>query len=265
MQLSKQNEALNIDCRVHVPDFEGPLDLMLHLVRTHELDLLNLSISTITEQYLGYLAYMREMNLDLASEYLVMAATLTYLKSQIIVPQETPTEATGPDPRARLIRRLIELKCYKELSEDLDSRPRLFRDVFLSRNTGLEEVENTKEPEVALSNPYQLLESYKDLLERKRTVVHAVYEDAVPVSGCIQDIIARLKFLSKFKFTSLLPNVHSTSHLISNFLGVLEMAKLQVIHIQQDEIFGPIEIEKKATQEELDIFERHMQKQLSWD
>ncbi|NCN28310.1 segregation/condensation protein A [bacterium] len=256
---------MSIDCRVHLPDFEGPMDLLLHLVKTHEMDILNLSISKITEQYLRYLDYMRQMNLDLASEYLVMAATLTYLKSQIIVPQDQRDEETGLDPRAKLIRRLIELKCYKELAADLKSRPRLYRDVFLCKNTGLEEIEVEKEPQVALTNPYQLLTSYQSLIERRKDVVHNIYEDAVPVTAQIRAIILRLKTSSRFSFRSLLPSLESVPHVISNFLAMLEMAKLQVITFRQTENFGPIDIERRASEEELEAFEKTTKQQLSWD
>lgn len=265
MSAITDTSEMSIDCRVHLPEFEGPMDLLLHLVKTHEMDLLNLPIAKITEQYLRYLDFMRQMNLDLASEYLVMAATLTYLKSQIIVPQEIQEEVTGQDPRAKLIRQLIELKCYKELAADLKTRPRLFRDVFLCKNTGLEEIEDDKELQVALTNPYQLLTSYQSMIDRRKEIVHNVFEDAVPVSFQIRNIINRLKISSRFSFRSLLPRLDSVPHVISNFLAMLEMAKLQVISFRQTETFGPIEIERKATEEELENFERETKQQLSWD
>lgn len=252
-----------IDCQVHLPEFEGPLDLLLHLIKNHELDILNLPIATITKQYLLYLDYMRELNLDLASEYLVMAATLTYLKSEVILPKETKPEETGPDPRAKLIRKLIELKCYKDLAAHLRDRPRLFRDVFLAKNTGADEIEDLLEPEVAISNPFQLVSAFKSLVSRRKTIVHNVVTDDVPISYCVSEIVERLKVADSFAFTDLLPSVHKNKNIISMFLGVLEMTKLQMTGIKQNEIFGPIEVFRRVDIKELEMT-RDRFKSLSW-
>lgn len=263
--MSVRDNSVPIDCRVQLVDFEGPLDLLLYLVKTHELDILNLPIATITQQYLRYLNYMRELNLDVASDYLVMAATLTYIKSQLILPQEIQDEAMGPDPKNRLIRQLLQLKCYKELSQMLEERPRLNRDVFVCRNTGLEDIENEIEPQVALSNSFQLLEAYREAIKREAGVVHKVFSDSVPVSGAIKNIVERLKAEESFSFESLMPGLHSAPHLISNFLGSLEMAKLQVLKINQTENFGPIILSRKMNPEEIDSFVKLTKNTLSWD
>ena len=255
---------MNLDCRVELPDFEGPLDLLLHLTKTHELDILNLPISKITKQYLIYLDHMRELNLDLASEYLVMAATLTYLKSRVIVPDDKEDEKTGPDPRAQLIKQLIELKCYKELAAALDARPRLFRDTFISKNTGFEECQDEKDPEVALSNPFQMAEAFKDMLRRRKGVTHNVYMDEVPVSDCIKNIFNKLKTEDSFSFESLLPSPSKPAHLISNFLSILELSKLQITGFKQKENFAGIEVYRRPEFKELSDFEKQ-QLQLSWE
>lgn len=248
---ARRETAVLIDCKVQLPQFEGPLDLLLHLIKNNELDIVNLPIAKITKQYLAYLDYMREMNLDLASEYLVMAATLTYLKSRVILPQDPEAEATGQDPRAQLIRRLLELKNYKELATALASRPRLYRDVFLAKNTGADEIESTLEPEVALTNSYQLSEAYRQLIERRKTLVHKVVNDEVPILSCVNDIVEKLKIQERISFVELLPEVSKPQHLISMFLGVLETARLGFIGIEQDKIFGPIAVQRRTSAEEL--------------
>ncbi len=248
----KRDSAVLIDCQVHFPDFEGPLDLLLHLIRNHELDIINLPIAAITKQYLIYLDYMREMNLDLASEYLVMAATLTYLKSRVILPQEEGSEATGNDPRAQLIRRLLVLKNYKELAAALAAQPRLFRDVFLCKNTGAEDIEAGLEPEVAISNPFQLTEAYRLLIERRKTVIHRVVNDEIPILSCVQDIVNQLKIQDTISFQQLLPQLAKPQHVISMFLGVLETARMGFTGILQNEIFSPISVQRKSTIEELE-------------
>lgn len=245
MSFLSNNALVNFDCQVQVPDFEGPLDLLLHLIKTHELDILNLPVSKITRQYLNYLDYMREMNLDLASEYLVMAATLTYLKSQVILPQEENNEATGQDPRAQLIKKLIELKNYKQLATDLAARPRLFRDVFPSKNTGSEELQDSFEPQVEVTNPFQLAEAYTQLLQRRKVHEHKVSADETPISSCVEHIVETLKTEERISFQKLLPTVAKPNQIISMFLGVLEMSRMQMTTIEQDNIFGPIFVNKR--------------------
>jgi segregation and condensation protein A len=259
----KRGAEVSINCQVHIPDFEGPLDLLLHLIRNHELDILNLPISKITSQYLSYLDYMRELNLDLASEYLVMAATLTYLKSQVILPQEHENEKTGLDPKAQLIRRLIELKGYKDLARELSTRPRLFRDVFLCKNTGAEEIQDGIEPEVALSNPFQISESFIQLISRRKTIVHKVVNDEVPIAFCISKIVDKLKTQESSTFIELLPPMARTQDVISMFLGVLEMARMQMSTIEQEHIFAPIRVNRTVDPADLDRANQLI-KGLSW-
>ena len=262
--LRNDNPVL-IDCKVHIPQFEGPLDLLLHLIKSHELSITDLPIAPIAKQYLNYLNYMRELNLDLASEYLVMAATLTYLKSQVILPQEDQLDLTaGKDPRAGLIRRLIELKSYKELSKALEERPRLFREVFPCRNAGIEEIEDGIEPEVAVTNPFQLMTAYTDLMSRRKQIVHRVVEDHVPIASCVQRIVEELKLHQRLSFQQLLPEVSRPQDVISMFLGVLEMAKMQVSSIEQENIFGPIFIERLVPVDEVEKA-NSLIKGLSWN
>lgn len=259
----KRGGTVQIDCQVHLPMFEGPLDLLLHLIKSHELDIINLPVAKITSQYLNYLDYMREMNLDIASEYLVMAATLTYLKSQMIVPKSPLEEATAKDPRAQLIRKLIELKSYKELALDLSRRPRLYRDVFLAKNTGAEEIEAGIEAEVALSNPFQLSQALLNVLERQKVYVHKVVSDEVPIASCVSKIVDVMKFQERVKFNDLLPQTSRPQDTISMFLGILEMARMQITGIDQNEIFGPIEIFRRVDAQDVEQANRLI-KGLSW-
>ena len=248
----KRGPSVLIDCRVELANFEGPLDLLLHLIKTHELDIRNLSISKITQQYLSYLNFMRELNLDLASEYLVMAATLTYLKSEVILPRDESNEATGHDPRTQLIRRLIELKNYKDLARELTERPRMFRDVFPCRNTGADEIQEGLEAEVALSNPFQLAQAYKDLIERRKTHVHAIYMEEVPVAKSVERIAKMLETSQRMGFRELLPPNCKVQDFVSTFLAVLEMTRMQFTTIEQEEIYGALDVNRKVDAEDMD-------------
>jgi segregation and condensation protein A len=240
-----------MDCRVEVANFEGPLDLLLHLIKTHELDIRNLSISKITQQYLSYLNVMRELNLDMASEYLVMAATLTYLKSEVILPRDESEEATGNDPRTQLIKKLIELKNYKDLARELSERPRLFRDVFLCKNTGADEIQEGLEAEVALTNPFQMAKAYKDLIERRKTHVHAIYMEEVPVAKSVERISKILEGFERKNFRDLLPDNCKTQEFVSTFLAVLEMTRMQFTTITQEEIYGLLDVHRKVDAEDM--------------
>jgi len=260
----KRGSNVLIDCRVELPSFEGPLDLLLHLIKTHELDIRTLSIAAITKQYLAYLDYMRELNLDLASDYLVMAATLTYLKSQVIIPQEESEEATGADPRTQLIRRLIELKCYKGIANHINTRPRLYRDVFPCRNTGADEIQDGLEPEVALTNPYQMLKAYKDLIDRRKTAVHHVYMDEVPIAKSVERLSEFFKETESASFQDLLPKVCRTHDFVSTFLAILELTRMQFISIEQDGIFQGLTIKRKVDSEDM-VRANGMIRGLSWN
>jgi segregation and condensation protein A len=252
-----------IDCRVQLDEFEGPLDLLLYLIKNHELDLINLPIAKITRQYLDYLDYMREMNLDLASEYLVMAATLTYLKSQAILPQEADDTSLGQDPRTQLIRRLIELKCYKELANHINNLPRLNRDVFLCKNTGAEEIEAGLETEVALGNPFQLTQAYRDLIHRRKTHVHEIYMEEVPVAKSVERLAQLLVSQEKWTFQDLLPTVCKAPDFVSTFLAILELTRMQFTSMKQDSAFGHLEIERRVSVEDMPRA-NNMIRGLSW-
>jgi segregation and condensation protein A len=260
----KRGSNVLVDCRVQVPDFEGPLDLLLHLIKNHELDLLNLPIAKITRQYLDYLDYMREMNLDLASDYLVMAATLTFLKSAAILPQEDGIEDSGADPRAQLIRRLIELKSYKELARALSERPRLFRDVFPCRNTGADEMADGIEQEVAVTNPFQLAKAYKDLIDRRKVVTHNIYMEEVPVAKSVERLVQKFEYAESLSFSQLLPDTYKAPDFISTFLAILEMTKMQFTGINQESTFGPITVHRRVPANEV-ARANQMIKGLSWE
>jgi segregation and condensation protein A len=259
----KRTGNVLIDCRVQLDEFEGPLDLLLYLIKNHEFDLVNLPISKITRQYLDYLDYMREMNLDLASEYLVMAATLTYLKSAAILPQDPEDPSLSVDPRTQLIRRLIELKCYKELANHIAKLPRLRRDFFLCKNTGAEEIAEGMEPEIALGNPFQLTQAYQELIERRKTHVHQIYMEEVPVAKSVERLSALLTDRESFSFNELLPQVCKAPDFVSTFLALLELTRMQFTTINQTDTFGHLEIRRKVDAVDM-VRANNMIRGLSW-
>jgi len=225
--------------RIDLPFFEGPLDLLLYLVRRHELSILDIPIRFVTEKYLEHLDLMRELNLDIAADYLVMAATLTYLKSRELLPPDPmeladDAQEDGVDPRAELIRRLLEYQKYKDAAERLAARPTLGRDVF-SRGPVASGDAPADEPlaEVGL---FALLDALGRVLGRAGAqITHDVVVDRISVLERIHQICDLLDAGSPRSFEELLEAGEDStrSFIIATFLALLEMARLRMIRVQQ--------------------------------
>jgi len=188
-------EPGNVPYRVELPEFEGPLDLLLHLCKTHEIEIVNIPIAFITEKYLAYLEVMQTMPVDLAADYLVMAATLAYLKSRELVPSPEPLEAASEDeeevldPREELIRRLLEYQKYKDAAEKLGGRPIEGRNVFLR---GSEIEGGGGLAPLAEHSVWKLIESFGKLLEKAgKKLTHDVVIDRVSISERINQLIEK--------------------------------------------------------------------------
>jgi segregation and condensation protein A len=228
---------------VHLDVFEGPLDLLLHLIKKNKLNITDIPIALITEQYLEYLKLMKVLNLDIAGEYLLMAATLLHIKSRLLLPvsSEGEGEEEEGDPRAELIRRLLEYQKYKEAALELEKRPLLDRDVFI-RSAALEKEEPEEERfEVSL---FELLEAFREVLERVKTEsVHEVTLEPITLEEKIQEI---LSFLQKEKrsmaFHALFPEQASRRTIVVTFLAILELVKMKAVRIFQAAPFETIRI-----------------------
>ena len=223
--------------------FEGPLDLLLHLIHKNELDILNIPIALITEQYLEYLKLMKVLNLDIAGEYLLMASTLLYIKSKMLLP--TPSEEEeeeGEDPRAELIRRLLEYQKYKEAAVELEKRPMLDRDVFI-RSTSPER-DDPEEEERLEASLFELVEAFRRILERVKTeAFHEVILDRFTVEEKVQEILSLLQREKRsMAFHLLFPEEASRRVIIITFLAILELVKMKLVRIFQLAPFETIRI-----------------------
>ena len=178
---------------VRLEMFEGPLDLLLHLIQKNEVDIFNIPIALITEQYLETLNVMKVLNLDTAGEYLLMASTLLHIKSKMLLPTSTEEEEEeGEDPRAELVRRLLEYQKYKEAAAELERGPMLDRDVFV-RLVASDEGESKGEERIEV-NLFELLDVFRQVLERaKPESFHEVILDRVSVEEKVQDILSLLQ------------------------------------------------------------------------
>ncbi len=214
--------------------FEGPLDLLLHLIHKNELDITNIPIALITEQYLEYLKLMKVLNLDVAGEYLLMASTLLYIKSKTLLPTSSEEEVEEEeDPRAELIRRLLEYQKYKEAAVELEKRPLLDRDVFI-RSTSME-MEDTGEEERVEVSLFELVEAFRKILERvKGEEFHEVILDRLSVEEKVQEILSLLQREKRsMAFHLLFPEQASRRVIIITFLAILELVKTKLVRIFQ--------------------------------
>jgi segregation and condensation protein A len=240
------------DYTVSLPSFEGPLDLLLHLVKKHELDVVDIPVSFITEKYLEYLDLMRKTNLDIAGEYLLMAATLVHLKSRELLPSPEPIAADPDgdgddelDPRQELIRRLLEYQKYKEAAEKLDDMPVQGRNVWtrgapLHGDGGATDIGSASAP-LAEVSVFKLLEALADVLAKARVnLSHEVVVDRLNITDRINQLVDRLDVEGTFGFVSCFVATNETSaaqlkhDVVVTFLAILEMTRLKLIRIVQE-------------------------------
>ncbi len=228
---------------VRLEMFEGPLDLLLHLIRKNEISITDIPIALITEQYLDYLKLMKELNLDGAGEYLLMAATLLHIKSKMLLPTSPEEEEEGgEDPRAELVRRLLEYQTYKEAATELERRPLLDRDVFI-RTVPLETEEPEQEEKIDV-NLFELLEAFRRVLERaKPEIFHEVMLEQITVEERIQDILSLLQQENRsVAFYRLFPEQASRKVIVVTLLAILELVKMKLVRVFQMAPFETIRI-----------------------
>jgi len=236
-------EASPTTYRVALPEFEGPLDLLLHLCKTHEIEIVNIPISFITTKYLEYLELMHTMPVDVAADYLVMAATLAYLKSRELVPTPEPLEAAAEDeedaldPREELIRRLLEYQKYKDAAEKLGGRPIEGRNVF-GRGADVEGFD-VEPASIADESVWKLIEAFGRILERAGAgpvSTHDVVVDRVSIADRINQLVDRLQagggsFRFDACFDMALPEAELRNEVVVTLLAILELARLKVIRV----------------------------------
>ena len=226
--------------RVCLDLFEGPLDLLLHLIKKNEVDVANIPVAAITEQYLGYLDLLRDLSLDIAGEYLVMAATLLLIKSRMLLPSPDADEEEEADPRADLVRRLIEYQRYREAAQALAERPRLRRDVFGREPSPEEAADGELRPAVRVT-VWELMEALRAVLARRQPeLVHEVEAEPVSLRDRLQSILYGLGVARSLTFDSLFDEGAGRHYVIVTFLALLELMKLGAVEAIQEERFGPI-------------------------
>ena len=223
---------------VFLETFEGPLDLLLYLIRRRNLDLLELSVSEITDQYMGYIGLMKVLDVDLAGEYLAMAATLTAIKSSLLLPRHAETDEEA-DPRAELIRRLQEYERIKAAAEQLDALPRMERDVHPVQPQRPELIKRYAQPTVDLR---EVLVALAEVLQRaERFRRHAVQGEALSVRERMANVLARLSEETDFvPFAELFKAEEGRAGVVVTFLAITELLREGLVEFTQSAPFAPI-------------------------
>jgi segregation and condensation protein A len=244
--------------QVTLPTFEGPLDLLLHLISEHKLDILDIPISFVSQKYVEYILLMQDLNIDLASEYLVMAATLAHIKSKMLLPAppEGQDDELGDelDPRAELVRRLLEYQKYKQASEELLSSSVLGRDVFL-RGPTAERVEG--EAPLAPVSVFKLLDAFQRMLGRvKQTADHLIDVDRISISERILQLVDLLEGRGPTIFDELLVGEITKADLVVTFLALLEMTRLRMMQVLQAGPLSPLYVELTLSDEQQKVLKR---------
>jgi len=230
--------------KVKLDAFEGPLDLLLYLIRKNEIDIYDIPIAEITQQYLDMLNLMRTLNLDIAGEYLVMAATLTHIKSRMLLPAppgEGDDEEEGDDPRQELVNRLLEFEEFKKAARSLEERDLLERDVFARQFVDDEEEEG--EMELSL---FDLIEAMRQVLRKSsEELAHEIMLERTSVEERITEILDRLsQDGGELDFRGLFEENTTKDFIILTFLALLELIKMRLVKVYQRRIFHVITIRK---------------------
>lgn len=229
---------------VFLEAFEGPLDLLLYLIRRQNLDILDVDVSEITSQYMAYVELMDVEHFELAAEYLVMAAMLAEIKSRMLLPRAHEEEEDEEDPRAALIRRLQEYERFKEAAEDLDELPRVGREVFQASAKPPDRSLTRPEPEVELK---ELLLSLSEVLRRADMFEsHHVEKERLSTRERMAQVLDTLGHKQFVPFVSLFRIEEGRLGVVVTFLAVMELIKESLVEIVQSEPFGPIHVKARA-------------------
>jgi segregation and condensation protein A len=230
--------------KVKLDVFEGPLDLLLYLIKKEEVDIYDIPIAKITDQYLEYLEFMKLLDLNIAGEFLVMAATLMHIKSRMLLPpDDLPPEEQEEDPRAELVKRLLEYKKFKEAAQELAQMASHQKHFFARVGTGKEDILEPDKDAFFEANLFDLITAFtKVLKDVPKDVFHEVIKDEFTVSEKIHDILHMAAEKPVISFMELFKAAKNKMEAITTFLALLELIRLKEVVIKQAAPFGDIEI-----------------------
>jgi segregation and condensation protein A len=231
--------------QIHLALFDGPLDLLLYLIRRDRIDIHDIPIAPITKSYMQYLDVMQELNLDVAGDFMVMAATLIHIKSKMLVPVE-PTEAEGDeegeDPREALVQRLLEFQRYKEAAGILHQKGEIRAATFTRPDTVIPKFDDAGE-EMLEAGLFDLVSAFKELLERRKTLLaHEVEHEGKSIEQRIEELLALIREGESLEFLDLFASQETKQDMIVTFLALLELIRLKRVKVYQRGAFGPIRV-----------------------
>ncbi|HVZ81741.1 MAG TPA: segregation/condensation protein A [bacterium] len=228
--------------RITLPLFDGPMDLLLHLIKEHELDIYDIPISRITREYLTYLDLMQSLNLEIAGDFLVMAATLMQIKSRMLLPVDPTPDEPQEDPRLELMRRLIEYKKFKDAADQLLEREK-GQQKLIPRNVPSEMLEVGEEEHLEEVTLFGLLAAFKDvLIHAQEDVTAELSRPEITVSQKINDLMDVLQAERKLLFRPLMTACRTKIEKIVALLALLELVRLKLVRVFQNKVFGEIEV-----------------------
>jgi segregation and condensation protein A len=230
---------------VFLEAFEGPLDLLLYLIRRQNLDILDIPLADITKQYMNYIELMQELQLELAGEYMLMAATLAEIKSRMLLPRSSDVAAEETDPRADLVRRLQEYERYKQAAETIDQVPRLERDVWVAsaHNEARRPVSNL--PNVTLQ---EMIAAFRDVVARAAMFQHHhVQRERLSVRARMTDVLSSVEGGAFVEFVRLFKPEEGRMGVTVTFIAILELVREGLIDLVQTEPYGPLHVRAAAS------------------
>jgi segregation and condensation protein A len=228
---------MTVQNQVHLDIFEGPLDLLLYLIKKSDLDVYDIPISQITSEYLAYINVMKDLKLDLAGEFLVMASTLMQIKARTLLPSGETEEADGPDPRAELVNRLLEYQRYKEAAKMFDARLKENKDIFYRGTPVFNDTDYVLDASL-----FDLLDAFRDMLKDLKPEVREIIVQEIPLEVKIRDVLAFLEKNPNPTFRDILQNETTRHGLIVTFLAILELIRLRQIVARQTSVFKDIRV-----------------------
>jgi segregation and condensation protein A len=237
------SEQTELPYQVRIENFEGPLDLLLHLIKKNEINIYDIPIAMIAQQYLSYIEAMKDLNLTVAGEFLVMAATLLQIKSKMLLPVEESAEddEDGPDPREELVRRLLEYKTFKEAARQLDTQERMWREIYSRPIAPSEDVSQSDETLLDNIGLFDLVDALQEILNRNPgKKLLEIIPDNLTVRDRMNVLLEALEGQESIGFEALFEASCHRLVIIVTFLALLELIRLRTVRVYQAENFGPI-------------------------
>ena len=238
------DDAPKIQVKFDIQDFEGPLDLLLHLIRKNQMDIRDIAIAPITRQYIEYIRLMTILNLEVAGEFMVMAATLIHIKSKMLVPvSPTEVEEDGEDPRETLIQRLLEFERYKQAASVLRQQYDIRTATWMRPDAVVPKFKDDAGEEMLEAGLFDLVSAFKELLDRRKLLVQLEVEgEGKSLDQAIGDLLAMIKAGESLEFMSVFESLNTKAEMILMFIALLELVRLKRVKVYQRSMFEGIRL-----------------------